>query len=76
MQKRAVLEAVRGTSEVDDELGTIVTAYCRERAAGNQFKSISRTDRRPHLVMSVALPFFQQVAPPLLVAFLVIRRRC
>jgi hypothetical protein len=64
LQGRGVLEAIRGTSEVDEEYGTIVTAYRREKAAGNnQFKSIIRPDLRPHLIMSIALPFFQQVTP-------------
>lgn len=62
MQGRAVLEAIRGTADVDEEYGTIVFAQRREKAEGkNQFRGIIRKDLRPHLIMSIALPFFQQV---------------
>lgn len=62
MQGRAVLEAIRGTVDVDAEYGTIVYAHRREKAAGdNQWKTMATRNLRPHLVMSIALPFFQQV---------------
>ena len=62
LQGRAVLEAIRGTPEVDAEYGTIVFAHRREKAAGdNQWKTMASYALRPHLVMSIALPFFQQV---------------
>lgn len=63
LQGRAVLEAIRGTADVDEEYGTIVYAQRRERAEGqNQFRRIIQKDLRPHLIMSIALPFFQQVS--------------
>ncbi len=64
LQGRAVLEAIRGTADVDEEYGTIVYAQRREKAEGkNQFRGIVRKDLRPHLIMSIALPFFQQAQP-------------
>ena len=52
---------------MDEEYGTIVYAQRREKAEGkNQFRGIIRKDLRPHLIMSIALPFFQQVNPYLL----------
>ena len=42
--------------------GTIVRAYQREKQSGNnQYKTLARRDLRPHLIMSIAMPFFQQV---------------
>ena len=65
LQGRAVLEAIRGTADVDEEYGTIVFAQRREKAEGqNQFRVIIRKDLRPHLIMSIALPFFQQASMP------------
>ena len=37
-------------------------AYQREKQSGdNQYKTLARRDLRPHLIMSIAMPFFQQV---------------
>lgn len=64
MQGRAVLEAIRGTSDVDEEFGMIIFAERKEKAAGdNQIKSILSRENIPYLVMSIALPFFQMVSP-------------
>lgn len=63
-QGRAVLEAIRGTQDVDAEYGTILKAYQREKGNGdNQFKTLMKRSLRPHLTMSIACPFFQQVHP-------------
>lgn len=57
-----MLEAIRGTADVDEEYGTIVRAQQREKTEGkNQFRQLLRPELRPHLIMSIALPFFQQV---------------
>lgn len=62
MQGRAVLEAIRGTADVDAEYGTIVKAYQREKGLGdNPYKTLLNRSLRPHLCMSIACPFFQQV---------------
>ena len=61
-QGRAVLEAIRGTSEVDAEYGTIINAYRRGMVEGeNQLTTIMRREYRPHVAMSVLCPLFQQV---------------
>lgn len=62
LQGRAVLEAIRGTSEVDVEYGTIIGAYRRSMAAGeNQVTTLMRREYRPHLAMSILCPLAQQV---------------
>ena len=61
-QGRAVLEAIRGTADVDAEYGTIIFAQQREKAAGmSQWQTILKREVRPHLCISIALPFFQMV---------------
>ena len=62
MQGRAVLESIRGTSEVDAKYGTIIAAHRREKAAGeNQYITLMRREFRPHLAMNIIVPFAQQV---------------
>jgi len=56
-----VLEAIRGTSEVDAEYGTIINAYRRGMVAGeNQLTTVMRREYRPHVAMSILCPLFQQ----------------
>jgi hypothetical protein len=67
LQGRSVLEAIRGTSEVDAEYGTIINAYRRgmvERE--NQVTTIMRQEYRPHVAMSIICPLFQQVCNALI----------
>lgn len=56
-----MLEAIRGTSEVDAEYGTIINAYRRGMVAGeNQLTTVMRREYRPHVAMSILCPLFQQ----------------
>ncbi|PKA46444.1 Hexose carrier protein HEX6 [Apostasia shenzhenica] len=61
---RRLLQKIRGADDVDkelDELTAAVEEAAKAVAAESPFRKIFRRKYRPHLVMALALPFFQQV---------------
>ncbi|KAK9863514.1 hypothetical protein WJX84_008375, partial [Apatococcus fuscideae] len=58
---RKVLEKVRGTKNVDDELALLGRATDIAKASENPFKALCfRRKNIPQLVLCIAFPFFQQ----------------
>ncbi|KAK3230871.1 hypothetical protein Dsin_002752 [Dipteronia sinensis] len=70
-QARKSLLKVRGTdTDVDTELSELVKSSEVAKAANQEpFVTILERQYRPHLVMSIAIPFFQQVTGINIIAF-------
>jgi MFS family permease len=70
-QARAALRRVRGPkADVDAELEDVARAV--EAARGHEhgaFRRILRREYRPHLVLAVAVPLFQQLTGVIVIAF-------
>lgn len=64
-----MLQRIRGTSEVDAELDDLIKASDNSQVIQNPYKHILRRKYRPQLVMSIAIPFFQQVTGINVIAF-------
>ncbi|KAK8941377.1 Hexose carrier protein HEX6 [Platanthera zijinensis] len=63
-EARSVLQKIRGTTDVEKELedlATAVAAASKAAAEEHPFSRIFRRNYRPHLVMALFIPFFQQV---------------
>ncbi|KAK4385165.1 Hexose carrier protein HEX6 [Sesamum angolense] len=58
---KRLLEKIRGTDDVQEEFDDLVKASKASKAIKHPFKNILRRKYRPQLVMSIAIPFFQQV---------------
>ncbi|XVF49403.1 hypothetical protein PTKIN_Ptkin04bG0009000 [Pterospermum kingtungense] len=56
-----VLQRVRGTMDVQAELDDLITASSISKTMEHPFKTIVQRRYRPQFVMSIAIPFFQQV---------------
>ncbi|KAL0445629.1 UNVERIFIED_CONTAM: Hexose carrier protein HEX6 [Sesamum latifolium] len=56
-----VLVKIRGSDDVEEEFDDLVSASEASKAIKHPFKNILQRKYRPHLVMSVAIPFFQQL---------------
>ncbi|XP_051142679.1 hexose carrier protein HEX6-like [Andrographis paniculata] len=56
-----LLRKIRGADDVRAELSDLVAASRNAAAVKRPFKRILERRYRPHLVMSVAIPFFQQM---------------
>ncbi|MED6142795.1 hypothetical protein PIB30_000994 [Stylosanthes scabra] len=52
---------IRGTGDVDEEFKDLVEASESSKAVEHQWSSLLKREYRPHLVMAIALPFFQQL---------------
>jgi predicted MFS family arabinose efflux permease len=70
-QARAALRRIRGPkADVDAELEDVARAV--EAARGHEhgaFRRILRREYRPHLVLAVAVPLFQQLTGVIVIAF-------
>ncbi|XP_011076417.1 hexose carrier protein HEX6-like [Sesamum indicum] len=66
---KRLLQKIRGTDDVEEEFDDLVTASEASKAIKHPFKKILQRKYRPHLVMSVAIPFFQQVSGVNVIAF-------
>ncbi|GFQ05168.1 hexose carrier protein hex6 [Phtheirospermum japonicum] len=64
-----MLQRVRGTSDVRSELDDLIRASENSKTVKNPYKIILRKIYRPQLVMSMAIPFFQQVTGINVIAF-------
>ncbi|KAL9265058.1 Hexose carrier protein HEX6-like protein [Drosera capensis] len=58
---KVMLQKMRGTIDVQEELDDIVEASRASTVTENSFKEIPRRKYRPQFVMAIALPFFQQL---------------
>ncbi|KAM3320211.1 hexose carrier protein HEX6 [Capsicum chacoense] len=58
---KKILQRVRGTFDVQAELDDLIKASDNSKAVKHPFKQIIKRKYRPQLVMSIAIPFFQQV---------------
>ncbi|KAL0304067.1 UNVERIFIED_CONTAM: Hexose carrier protein HEX6 [Sesamum radiatum] len=56
-----LLEKIRGIDDVQEEFDDLVAASEASKAIKHPFRNILERKYRPQLVMSVAIPFFQQV---------------
>lgn len=56
-----MLQRVRGTTDVQAELNDLIKASEVSKTVKHPFKNLLQRKYRPQLVMSIALPFFQQV---------------
>ncbi|XP_057546664.1 hexose carrier protein HEX6 isoform X1 [Amaranthus tricolor] len=67
---KMTLQRVRGTTEVDKEFEDLINASNKiAMSDNNSFKQILKCKHRPQLVMSIAIPFFQQVTGINVIAF-------
>ncbi|KAG8381556.1 hypothetical protein BUALT_Bualt06G0133900 [Buddleja alternifolia] len=58
---KRLLQRIRGTENVQAEFDDLITASEASRTLKSPFKTILERKYRPQLVMSIAIPFFQQV---------------
>ncbi|MED6136204.1 hypothetical protein PIB30_053875 [Stylosanthes scabra] len=52
---------IRGTTDVDEEFKDLVEASESSKAVEHQWSTLLKREYRPHLVMAIAIPFFQQL---------------
>ncbi|KAG8381547.1 hypothetical protein BUALT_Bualt06G0133000 [Buddleja alternifolia] len=58
---KKVLQKIRGTDDVQSELDDLIEASLASKAIKHPFRNLMQRKYRPQLVMSVAIPFFQQI---------------
>ncbi|KAF5179202.1 Sugar transport protein [Thalictrum thalictroides] len=58
---KSMLQKVRGTDNVDDEFQDLVDASEASKQIQHPWTNILEPKYRPHLIMSIAIPFFQQL---------------
>ncbi|GAB2221303.1 hypothetical protein Droror1_Dr00012478 [Drosera rotundifolia] len=70
-QERAkkMLQKIRGTDDVQEELDDIIEASLISKATNNSFGKLPQRRYRPQLIMAVMIPFFQQVTGINVIAF-------
>ncbi|KAF8008646.1 hypothetical protein BT93_K2342 [Corymbia citriodora subsp. variegata] len=56
-----MLQRIRGVDDVQAELNDLIKASSISKTVDHPFRNIIRREYRPQLVMSIAIPFFQQV---------------
>lgn len=56
-----MLRRIRGVNDVQAELNNLVKASSISKTVDHPFRNIIQREYRPQLVMSIAIPFFQQV---------------
>ncbi|KAK6936883.1 Major facilitator, sugar transporter-like [Dillenia turbinata] len=66
---KLLLQRIRGTEDVEAELEDIINASSISKTMKNPFNQILQRKYRPQLVMSIAIPFFQQVTGINVIAF-------
>ncbi|GFQ05166.1 hexose carrier protein hex6 [Phtheirospermum japonicum] len=66
---KILLQKIRGTDDVQDELDDLIEASHASKAIKHPFKNLMRRKYRPQLVMSVLIPFFQQITGINIIAF-------
>ncbi|KAI3458333.1 hypothetical protein Pfo_014996 [Paulownia fortunei] len=58
---KRMLQKIRGTDDVEAEFDDLIAASNAAKTIKHPFKKILQRKYRPQLVMSIAIPFFQQV---------------
>ncbi|KAK1577923.1 hypothetical protein Q3G72_026019 [Acer saccharum] len=66
---KLMLQKVRGTDDVQQELDDLIKASAISKTIKHPFKKIIQRKYRPQLVMAIAIPFFQQVTGINVIAF-------
>ncbi|CAA0817224.1 Sugar transport protein 3 [Striga hermonthica] len=66
---KRTLQRARGTHDFQPELDDLIQASRSSKDSANAYSKILRRNYRPQLVMSVAIPFFQQVTGINVIAF-------
>ncbi|KAL7107387.1 hypothetical protein ACP275_06G051200 [Erythranthe tilingii] len=66
---KTMLKRIRGTDDVEAEFTDLLTASEASRKVERPFRKILERKYRPQLVMSIAIPFFQQVTGINVIAF-------
>ncbi|KAF5200537.1 Hexose carrier protein hex6 [Thalictrum thalictroides] len=56
-----MLQKVRGVTDVQDELESLIKANAISKTIKHPFKKILERKYRPQLVMAIVIPFFQQI---------------
>jgi len=59
---RTMLEKIRGTPDVQEEFEDLVEASEESRRVKHPFRAMLKRKYRPHLVMAIAINFFQQLS--------------
>ncbi|XP_031478188.1 sugar transport protein MST6-like [Nymphaea colorata] len=57
---KAIIQKIRGTSEVEEELQDIIDASEASKQVAHPWANILQKKYRPQLVMAIAIPMFQQ----------------
>ncbi|XP_058090281.1 sugar transport protein MST6-like [Magnolia sinica] len=60
-QAKAMLQKVRGTTDVDEEFEDLIQASQIAKLVDHPWKNIMERKYRPQLIMAIAIPFFQQL---------------
>ncbi|EPS60332.1 hypothetical protein M569_14469, partial [Genlisea aurea] len=68
-EARRVLKKIRGTDDVEEEFADLVNASSAAKKIKHPFRNMLKRKYRPQLVMSVLIPFFQQVTGINVIAF-------
>lgn len=66
---KRILQRVRGTEDVQAEFDDLIKASEISKTIKHPFRNIIQRKYRPQLVMSIAIPFFQQVTGINVIAF-------
>ncbi|KAG8381555.1 hypothetical protein BUALT_Bualt06G0133800 [Buddleja alternifolia] len=66
---KRLLQRIRGTDDVQAEFDDLITASEASKTIKHPFRKILQRKYRPHLVMSMAIPFFQQVTGITVISF-------
>ncbi|KAK6155910.1 hypothetical protein DH2020_010158 [Rehmannia glutinosa] len=64
-----LLQRIRGIHDVQSEFDDLIAANHTSATIKHPFKKILKRSYRPHLVMSIAIPFFQQMTGITVVSF-------
>ncbi|ERN00171.1 hexose carrier protein HEX6 isoform X1 [Amborella trichopoda] len=66
---KMMLQRIRGTTNINNEFEDLIQASKISKSISHPFKNILKKRYRPQLVMSIAIPFFQQVTGINVIAF-------
>ncbi|KAL5697308.1 Sugar transport protein mst6 [Ranunculus cassubicifolius] len=58
---KTMLEKIRGTTDVEDEFQDLIEASEQSSKVEHPWRNITQKRYRPQLIMSIAIPFFQQL---------------
>lgn len=58
---KLLLQRIRGTTDVQEELDDLIKASANSTNKDSPLKKITQKKHRPHLIMAIFIPFFQQL---------------